>query len=199
MKLYYAPGTCALGPHIVLEWLGGPYEAEKVTLGDPDYLKINPLGTVPVLSAEGRLLNQADAILKYLVNTHPDAGLGGDDTPLGEHDLDRWLAFLTGDFHPAFFPVFTPQRYTTSGVQSDLQAVKEAGQALVAKFLAYLDAHFTDHEYLALNKRTVADPYAFAMLRWARPLTDYPHVERFFSTMQADSGVQAAMKAQGIE
>lgn len=32
MKLYYAPGTCALASHIVLEWIGAPYE---VALADP--------------------------------------------------------------------------------------------------------------------------------------------------------------------
>jgi glutathione S-transferase len=43
MKLFYAPGTCALAPHIVLEWIGEPYELEKVKLGSSEYLKINPL------------------------------------------------------------------------------------------------------------------------------------------------------------
>ncbi|MGI9289561.1 MAG: glutathione S-transferase family protein [Pseudomonadales bacterium] len=199
MKLYYAPGTCALAPHIVLEWIGVPYETQQVRLGDPDYLKINPLGTVPVLEADGRLLNQADAILKYLVHRHPEASLGADGTPLGEHDLDRWLAFLTGDFHPAFYPVFTPQRYTTSEAEGDRDAVKDAGLQLVAKFLAHLNAHLADRSHLALDRRTVADPYAFAMLRWARPLTAYPHVDRFFDAMLSDVGVQAAMKAQGID
>ncbi len=199
MKLYYAPGTCALGVHIVLEWIGEAYEAEHVTLGDPEYLKINPLGTVPVLQAEGRLLNQADAILKYLVNTYPGANLGGDGTPLGEHDLDRWLAFLTGDFHPAFYPVFSPQRYTTQIATAELDAVKGAGHLLVAKFLAHLNEHLQDRAHLALEKRSVADPYAFAMLRWARPLDKYPNVQRFFDAMLEDSGVQTAMKAQGID
>jgi len=199
MKLYYAPGTCALAVHIVLEWTDVSYEAEKVTLGDPEFLKINPLGTVPVLETNGRLLNQADAILKYLVHHQPEANLGGDGSLLGEHELDKWLAFLTGDLHPAFYPVFTPQRYTTSDNETDRDAVKAAGNELVVKFLTHLNDHMSDKQHIALGKRTIADPYAFAMLRWARPLGRYPHLQRFFEEMLLNHGVETAMKAQGIE
>lgn len=30
LKLYYYPGACSLGPHLVLEWIGAPYEAVRV-------------------------------------------------------------------------------------------------------------------------------------------------------------------------
>jgi Glutathione S-transferase, N-terminal domain len=52
MKLYYLPGSCALGPHIALEYSGLTYEAVRVERGrqtDPAYLAINPLGRVPTL------------------------------------------------------------------------------------------------------------------------------------------------------
>ncbi len=39
IKPFYAPVTCALAPHMVLEWIGEPYELEKVQLGSPEYLK----------------------------------------------------------------------------------------------------------------------------------------------------------------
>ena len=49
MKLYYAPGTCAVACWIALEWAGADYEVEKVQLGTDEYRKINPLGAVPAL------------------------------------------------------------------------------------------------------------------------------------------------------
>ena len=42
IKLFYAPGTCALAPHIVLEWIGEPYDLQKVKQSDPEYLKLQP-------------------------------------------------------------------------------------------------------------------------------------------------------------
>ena len=72
IKLFYAPGTCALAVHIVLEWIGEQYELQLVKLGDPEYLKINPLGQVPaIIDSDREVMNQADAILKYLAQKYP--------------------------------------------------------------------------------------------------------------------------------
>ena len=45
LRLYYAPGTCALATHIALEEAGAPYEAMRVDFGaqaqrGPEYLAI---------------------------------------------------------------------------------------------------------------------------------------------------------------
>lgn len=34
--LYYAVSACSLAPHIVLAWIGAPYEAVKVHYGSQD-------------------------------------------------------------------------------------------------------------------------------------------------------------------
>lgn len=135
LKLFYAPGTCTLAPHIVLEWIGEPYELQKVKLGDPDYLQLNPLGQVPVLiDGVSGVMNQADAILKYLAHKYPEAKLGDDGMLQDSYELDRWLAFLTGDVHPAFFPFFAPQHYATDDSKETQQMVKEKSYALIEAF-----------------------------------------------------------------
>ncbi len=124
--MFYAPGTCALATHIVLEWIGEPYELEKVQLGDPAFLKINPLGQVPTMMDGDRVMSQGDALLKYLVHKYPSAKLGDDGTLADAYELDHWLAFFTGDVHPAFFPFFSPKRYSVDHTDQALHTVKEA-------------------------------------------------------------------------
>lgn len=203
MKLYYAPGTCALAPHIALEWTGKPYEAELVELGSEEYLKINPLGMVPALKDDSfRIMTQADAILKYIEAKYPEAGLGVAKDPLSQFGLDEALAFLTGDFHPAFWPFFVPDRYTVNGSTAAQDEVRQAAFARIDRVMNHLGTLLDGGPHVAGSKRTIADPYAFAMVRWTahtpKPWQDYPPVKRFMETMLEDRGVQAAMKAQGL-
>ena len=203
MLLYYAPGTCALAPHIALEWTGSPYEVEKVELRSEAYRAINPMGTVPAMTDGGtRLLTQADAILKYIVHRFPEADLGAGEGVMAEFNLNEALAFLTGDVHPAFWPFFAPQRFTTQTDKESLEAVKNASYARIDRVMAHLDGMLDGQMHVVNQKRTVADPYAFAMCRWTqnipRPWTHYPAIASFMNRMAADPGVQAAMAAQGL-
>ena len=202
MKLYYFPGSCALAPHIVLNWVDADYEAIRITKGDPDFLRINPLGVVPALDVDGQVLTQADAILHFLAESFPDANLGGGDTPLLNYELNNWMAFLTGDLHPAFFPFFGPQRYTVDESDEAIAAVKSAGQARVAHYYAHLDEQLSGREFLVGDKRSIADAYALPMLRWGRLLdnsvSEYPALNEYLTRLEADAAVRAALREQGL-
>ena len=203
IKLFYAPGTCALAIHIALEWIGEPYELQQVQLGDPEYLKINPLGQVPaIIDVDGDVMTQGDAILKYLARKYPAAKLGDDGTLQNGYDLDRWMAFLTGDLHPAFFPFYKPERYSTDRSDRAKQATKEASYKIIDRMYEYLDRHLNGKEFVVGNRRTIADAYAFAMVRWGNSLpngfTKYPNLDRFYHYWCEDIGVKQAMKQQHI-
>ena len=202
--LYYAPGACSLSVHIVLEWIGEPYNAVKVDPADPDYRLINPAGAVPAFDYGGSTsLTQCAAIHHYLALTHPAAGLLDSGTPEGAAIQERWSAFITGDLHPAFFPVFMPGRYTTATDEPSLIAVRQAGIELVKRRLALLDQHLEGREFMTAERRTYLDAYVTPMLRWASNLLPdglkaFPDVARHHARMLADSAVVRAMTAEGL-
>jgi glutathione S-transferase len=202
--LYYAPGACSLAVHIMLEWLGEPYRAVRVSYGDLEYRKLNPAGQVPTLDiGDGTLLSQCAAILAYLAHTHPSAALAGDETPLGQAELGRWSAFFTGDVHPAFFPVFTPQRYTTADDKGSLDKVRAAGTGLVRKRLDLLEAHLAGRDFIVGDSLTYVDAYSVPMIRWASSifpgeLAGWPAVNAHHERMLADAGVERAMRDEGL-
>ncbi len=197
-KLLYHVGACSLAPHIVLEWIGAPYETQSVEFGSAELFALNPSGAVPTLiEDDGWILTQAGAILHYLAHKHPAADLAGEDSPRGAAELDRWSSSFTGDLHPSFYPVFTPQRYTTSREQADLDAVREAGRKLVRRQLGILNAQLEGRDWV-LGKRSVIDAYACPMLRWAikmlpEKLGDWPNVQALHDRLAADPAVKTVL------
>jgi len=203
MKLYYLPGACSMADHIVLEWIGKPYEAHQVqrdALHSPEYLKLNPSGQVPTLvDDDGWALTQNVAILNYLMDTFPEAKLAGNGTPRERADVNRWLCYLNADVHAAFKPLFGPQRFIADESQhATVQAL--ARQQLRAHY-ERLNAQLADRAWLT-GHRSAADAYLFVTLRWAKgkqvDLSGLDHLEAFATRMHADAGVKAAMQAEGF-
>jgi glutathione S-transferase len=204
IKLFYSPGACSLAPHIVLEWIGAPYETARVTFGDPDYLKVNPAGAVPALdTGEGWTLTQAGAILAYLARRFPEAKLSGGDSLREKAEIDRWSHFLTGDLHPAFFPWFAPARYTMTTGTEAYESTKKAAVKLVRRKLELLDAQLSDRSFIVGESRSYIDAYAFPMERWAAAalpdgLGAFPNIRAHHDRLAADAGAKAALSAEGL-
>lgn len=199
---YYATGACSLAPHIVLEWIGAPYEAVKVQIGGKALLAVNPAGAVPTLREEdGWLLTQAGAILDYLAQKHPEAGLSGGETLRDKAEAHRWSAFLTSDMHAAFWPIFMPGRYTTDTSEDAKQAVVAAGHKLVRKQMGVLNTHLEGRDWMlgaGRGARSVIEAYAFPMIRWGAAklpggIADYPNVQALHDRLAADPAVQTVL------
>jgi glutathione S-transferase len=80
LKLFHAWGSCSLASAIALEEAGATYELAVMDTkaGDqrkPEYLAINPKGRVPALVTPRGILTETPAILSYIPETHPSAGL----------------------------------------------------------------------------------------------------------------------------
>lgn len=202
MKLYYAPGACSLSDHIALEWIGKPYEAVAVSkeqVKSTEYLKINPNGAVPAFDAGGWILTQNAAILNYLADTYPDSKLGGDGSPRSRAEINKWLSFLNADVHPAFHPLFGSTAYL--GDETTIEKTKDAARNKLRGLFGKADAQLEGRDWLT-GTRSIADPYLFAVLRWAKAmsvdLAGFDNLARFFERMSSDRGVQAALKAEGL-
>jgi glutathione S-transferase len=147
MKLYTSPGACSMADHIVLQWIGAPFQAQVVSGEDrktPEFLALNPSGSVPVLEDDGWVLTQNAAIMNYLADLHPEAKLGGDGTPKGRAVVNRWLSFLNADVHPAFHPLFGSTAYL--GEESAGQT-KDAARKKLRGFFERLDQQLKGQQW----------------------------------------------------
>jgi glutathione S-transferase len=104
ITLFHAPHSRSGAARILLEELGAPYKLEVVNLKDtraPRYLEVNPMGKVPALLHGDALVTEQPAILTYLADLYPQAGLAPAlDDPLRGPYL-RWMAFYGSCFEPA--------------------------------------------------------------------------------------------------
>jgi glutathione S-transferase len=202
MKLYYSPGTCALSDHIALEWIGKPYEAVEVSREQrkaPEYLKINPAGAVPAFEQDGWVLTQNVAILNYLADSFPEARLGGDGTPRGRAEVNKWLALANSDMHPTFHPLFGSTSYLEDPALIELS--KDVARTKLRGLFERVDAQLTGRDWIT-GSRSIADPYLFVVTHWAKglkiDLSGLANLERYFNAMLADPGVQRALKQHGL-
>jgi len=202
MKLYYTPGACSLSDHIVLEWIGRPYEAVRVSREErksPAYLAINPAGAVPAFEEDGWVLTQNAAILNYLADSFPDAGLAGDGTTRSRAEVNKWLAMANADIHPGFHPLFGATSYLEDPALIELS--KQAARAKLRSLFERVDAQLAGRDWIA-STRSIADPYLFVVTRWAMAMdvdiSGLDNLQRFFERMLADPGVQRALRQEGL-
>jgi glutathione S-transferase len=199
MKLYYAPGTCALSPHIVARELGLSIELKRVDTkaktveGGGDYLKVNARGYVPALELDdGEILTEGPAIVQYLADLKPAAGLVPRTGTFARYRLQEWLNFLTSEIHKQFSPLFKP---TTP---EDYKAIVR--ENLAARF-DWLDGQLAGKDYLTGSEFSVADAYLFVLLGWARPvrvdLARWPNLAAFHARVAARPKVREALQAEG--
>ncbi|HRK84335.1 MAG TPA: glutathione S-transferase N-terminal domain-containing protein [Alcaligenes sp.] len=201
MKLYYLPGACPLACHIALEWIGKPYDIHAVSrdeLKQPAFLAMNPLGAVPVLQDEGMTLTQSSAILEYLAEKNPEANLLG-KTLQERAQTRRWLAFVNADIHRNFGVMFGVQRYADQeATQAEVRA--KTGE-IIQKLFSLADQQLADRQWLT-GTRSVADAYLYVVMRWAHimkiDLSGQTHLNAFFTRMEQDPAVQAALRAEGL-
>ncbi len=203
MKLYTFSGSCALATHIVLEWIGKPYELEliqKDDLAKPELRKLNPNGYVPIFEEDGWVLYENAAILNYLADKYPEARLGGDGSIRSRAEVNRWLGILNSDMHPAFKPLFGATSYLDD--EAAIDKSKDNARTVLRAYFERMNEQLGKHDWLA-GERSIADPYLFVMLRWAKAvkvdLSGLDNLKTFEQRARADAGVQNALRKQRLD
>jgi glutathione S-transferase len=201
MKLYFSPGACSLAPHVVLREAQIPFEAVRVDLrtkqlkaDGSDFLAVNEKGFVPVLELDsGERLTEVAAILQYLADQKPEAGLVPAAGTMERYRAMEWLNFIATELHKSFSPLFNaraPEEWKA--------VVKE----LLANRFAHVAKRLEGREFAMGDRFTVVDAYLYAVLRWSRlvgiDLAGWPVLEAYVARMMARPAVQEALKAEGV-
>ena len=204
LKLYTKPGACSLADHIALRWAGLPFElviVDLATMKSPEYMALNPAGAVPLLTDGDWALTQNAAILGYIAALAPEAAIDGGSDLRTRAEVARWLAFANADVHPSFMPMFGATRYLED--EAVIAKTQEHARTKLRGLYQRANAQLEANEWIAgTAKPSIADAYLYVTLRWARgvkvDLDGCQALDRFQARMEADAGVQQALKAEGL-
>ena len=165
MKLYYAPGTISLMPHVALLESGLRFvavrvdEASKKMADGGNYRAVNPLGYLPALALDdGSVLLEAAAIAQYVADLAPASQLAPPPGTIERARFQAWLNFLSSEIHKGGLgPLFHP----------DLdQRAKDVFRGRLKARFAFVDQHLSTHEYLLGTDYSIADVGLYAMTGW---------------------------------
>ncbi|AHB49584.1 glutathione S-transferase [Hyphomicrobium nitrativorans NL23] len=106
LTLYHNPQSRSTTVHTMLHEIGEPFELVAVDLKAGEqksdaFLKINPMGKIPVLLDGDLIVTETPAILTYLADRYPDAGLAPAIDDPDRAAYLRWLFFAGSCFEPA--------------------------------------------------------------------------------------------------
>lgn len=192
MKLYIAaPSGNSYKAQILLALLNVPYDRvildlQKKEHKAPEYLKINPRGEVPALEDDGNIVWDSAACLVYIARKH-----GGEKwlptAPADMAHVTQWLVLSASEIQFGL-------QYGRRGVRQDRWTCGglEECQAVATTALRVMEGRLRTHDWLALDRPTIADiacfPYVETAAEAKMPLDLYPGVKNWVSRCKEISG-----------
>lgn len=202
MKLYFKPGACSMASHIVLNEAGAQFELDKTdtetgkTQCGQDFRAVSPNGYVPALQTDtGEVITENPALLQYLADLFPAAGLAPANGSLGRVRLQELLNFISSELHKTFGPFFSGKDMTDGERQAAVSAVWHR-TAHIEHCLSDGRSHLTGEAF------TVADAYAFVVLNWTGfvgiSLDKFPLTQAYIERVRSRPSAQQAMRSEGL-
>ncbi|MCP3368144.1 glutathione binding-like protein [Bradyrhizobium cajani] len=199
LQLYFFPMACSLASRIAL--LEAGIEAQyhlahiwtkQVVDDGSDFRAISPKGAVPVLVLEnGDRLTESAAVLQYIADVKPEAGLAPRFGDPDRYRLQEWLSFIGAEIHKAFL-------YPTFWYKDDGSLAKP--RARIAQTLSVPAMHLANREFLVGNSFTVADAHLTWALLLLRPagvdIAQWPALSSYLERMQARPAVREAIATE---
>lgn len=208
LKLFYAPGTCALASHVALIDAGAPYELVRVDFSkqeqrQPDYLKINPKGRVPALVTEQGILTETPAILVYIAQRFPQAGLAPINDAFALARVQEFNNYLCATCHVAHAHLRRGYRWVDESDTAAIEAMRRKVPASVTQCFELIEHDLLRGPWVMGERYTVCDPYLFTLATWLEgdgaDLAKLPRVLAHRKRMAERANVKRAMAEQSNE
>lgn len=144
----------------MLEEVGEPYDTHFLGFGPPmkgDYRGINPMGKVPTVVHDDKVVTECAAICAYLADVYPQAGLAPE---AGDRaDYYRWMFFAAGPLEAAV---------TNRSLKVEVPAEQQGmvGYGSFEDVMDTLERAVSGKRFIAGDRFTAADVYVGSHVAW---------------------------------
>ena len=161
---------------------------------EPDYLRQNPNGLVPMIEDDGYVLWESNVIVRYLAARHAPGTLCADDLPT-RFLIEQWMDWQQTTMNPAGRDAFLQWIRTPAAQRDDARIAQSV--AAMDPLLDLLDERLARQAFLAGERFTVADiPVACEIHRWyglPQERAARPHLDRWFQTLLDRPGARGVL------
>lgn len=168
LKLYFAPGSCALASHIALVDAGADYEAILIDFKSeaqrkPDYMAINPKARVPSLVTPRGILTETPAILAFIAQSHPQAKLAPTD-PFEFAQAQSFNSYICATLHVAH--AHKGRGYRWADEPSSFADMQRKVPKSVGDCFALIERNMFKGPWVLGDSYSICDPYLFTVAQW---------------------------------
>ena len=169
LKLYYAPGTCALASHIALEEAGAAYTTERIDFksnqqNSAEYLAVNPKGRVPALVTDRGILTETPAMLAFIAQSFPKAKLAPFDDAYAFAQAQSFNSYLCSTVHINHAHKMRGARWATE--ESSYADMKRKVPQSMGACFGLIERDMLRGPWVMGETYTICDPYLFTLSGW---------------------------------
>lgn len=169
LTLYYAPDTCALASHIALEHAGAEYRTIRVDFSrneqrSPEYLRLNPRARVPALVTDRGVLTETPAILQFICQSYPGAGLAPLDDAFELARMNAFNSYLCSTLHVAH--AHRMRGYRWADDPAAIAAMQKKVPQSVGESFALIEREHLQADWVLGERYSVSDIYLFTLAQW---------------------------------
>lgn len=200
ITLYYTPFTRALRPMWILEELGLVYELKKldIKLGQhksSDYIKIHPLGLVPALKIDDKVLIESAAMCMWLADQYPQKRLCPEIASFERAEYYQWFFLACNHLEPELVKIFmhTKRLPESERIPKEVEKATEAFTTCAAIF----ENALKDKKYLVKNHFSAADIFVGSQMIWAESmglLNEFNSLTKYCANLKGRKEYQSAQQ-----
>lgn len=200
ITLFHAPGTCSLASLITLHEAGIDHSVHVVNFAaneqrTPEFLAVNPKGRVPALKTDRGILTETPAILAYLAQSAPAAGLAPIDDPFAFGEVQAVNAYLCSTVHVAH--AHRPRGSRWADEPSSIEDMKRRVPGNMTECFNLIETSMLKGPWVLGDTYSIADAYLFTIARWLGAdgvdIANFPGVHDHFNRMSERPAVKAAL------